>query len=303
MATYTLSGTGTQALSSGVVALHVTISTLPPVVGSGSANPPDYYGIGSIRPGDASAFWEPFAILGGPQWMPLPFGTTRIGYGLVDPVVLSVAEVFTPAPLAFPLASLPDVALSSPSVAEVLTYNGTKWANAAPAGGGGGGGPTTETIVLSSSSATISFTSSISAAEWLEVHWVARTTVAGNNAVGLRFNGDAGTNYRWNHLYVEGGSVAANGGSGQTYAWIGECGGPTGGASVRPNGGVAWVSQPANASWWKLVSSNCVENYSGGMYGLRGWSEWMSTAAATSVAMIATGGSFDVGSRFQLTVH
>jgi len=145
MATYSLSGTGTQTLTAGTGALYVTITTLPSGSGNGGANPADYYGIGLIRPGNATAFWEPFPVIGGPQWMPVPAGTTRIGYALFDGAEISVAEVSGSSPLAFPLASLPDVALASVADAQVLTYQAStsKWINATPTGGGGGSGSLT----------------------------------------------------------------------------------------------------------------------------------------------------------------
>lgn len=141
MATYSLSGSGTQTLTSGTGALYVTISTLPDGAGHGDASPTDYYGIGAIRPGNATAYWEPFAVIGGPQWMPIPSGTTRIGYAFVSSAVVSVAEVAGSSPLAFPLASLPDVALASVADAQVLAYQAStsKWINATPTGGGGSG--------------------------------------------------------------------------------------------------------------------------------------------------------------------
>jgi len=111
---------------------------LPAASGNGGANPADYYGLGLIRPGNATAFWEPFSVIGGPQWMPLPAGTTRIGYALFSGAVVSVAEVAGASPLAFPLASLPDVAIASVSDAQVLAYSSasSKWINATPTGGG-----------------------------------------------------------------------------------------------------------------------------------------------------------------------
>ena len=138
MATYTLSGSGTQTLSAGVTALHVTISSLPEGAGSGGASPLDYYGIGTLRPGNATAFWEPFTICGGPQWMPVPYGSTRLGYALAQNAEASVAEVFTAPPLAWPLSTLPDVAIASPANTQVLTYqsSSSKWINAAAPSGG-----------------------------------------------------------------------------------------------------------------------------------------------------------------------
>ena len=138
MATYTLSGQGTQTLSASVTALHVTISTIPTGSGHGDSNPTDYWGVGSLRPGNATAFWEPFIVCGGPQWLPVPFGTTRLGYSFASGAVVSVVEVFAAYPLAVPLSAAPDVALSSVADAQVLAYqaSSSKWINATPTGGG-----------------------------------------------------------------------------------------------------------------------------------------------------------------------
>ena len=165
MATYSLSGSGTQTLTTGVTALHVTISTLPAGAGHGLASPTDYWGIGSLRPGNATAFWEPFVICGGPQWLAVPFGTTRLGYAFADTAVVSVAEVFGSYPLSTPLAGLPDVALSSPADAQVLAYqaSSSKWINATPTSGGGGGSGAftliTRQTVTGSAATTITFSS------------------------------------------------------------------------------------------------------------------------------------------------
>lgn len=168
MATYSLSGTGTQTLTTGTGALYVSITTLPTGSGDGGANPTDYNGIGFVRPGNATAFWEPFPIIGGPQWLPLPAGTTRIGYVLFNSAVASAVEVAGSSPLAFPLASLPDVAIASVADAQVLAYQAStsKWINATPTGGGGGGTTlTTQSIILAadvSITATQTFVTALS---------------------------------------------------------------------------------------------------------------------------------------------
>lgn len=181
VATYTLSATGVQALSANVTAFHVTISTPPLNPGSGAANPLDYYGIGFLRPGDASAFWDPFAISGGPQWLPCPFGATRVGYSLLNGAVVSLVEVFGPSPLAVPLAQLPDVALSSPADTQVLTYqaSSSKWINAAaPTGGGGGGSGIGHLLLDAAPSGDLSGTFVISPGSWTDwpsTHWPAQS--------------------------------------------------------------------------------------------------------------------------------
>lgn len=143
MSTYTISGSGNRSLTSGTVALYVSVTSPVPKTGNGGAFPTDLFGNGVLRPGDATGYWEPFPIIGGPQWMPLPRGTLRVGYSIPDGGTVQLDEVFGSSPLAFPLASLPDVAIASPANAELLTYDSStsKWKNAAaPSGGGGVGG-------------------------------------------------------------------------------------------------------------------------------------------------------------------
>jgi hypothetical protein len=93
MATYTLSGSGVQALSSNVTALHITISTLPASAGPGSANPVNYYDVGVLRFGDATGYFDAVPVVGGPQWASVPVGVTRVGYALQPGAMVSVAEV------------------------------------------------------------------------------------------------------------------------------------------------------------------------------------------------------------------
>ncbi len=93
MATYSLSGSGVQALSANVTALHVSITTLPAVAGFGRANPAAYYDVGLLRFGDGTGYWAPFPVHGGPEWFGVPPGTTHLGYGLIGAAVISVVEV------------------------------------------------------------------------------------------------------------------------------------------------------------------------------------------------------------------
>lgn len=175
MATYSLTGSGVQTLTPGTGALYVSITTLPTAAGKGGANPDDYYGIGFIRPANAIAFWEPFSICGGPQWLPLPSGSTRFGYVLNGGAVASAVEVLGSSPLAFPLASLPDVALASVADAQVLAYqaSSSKWINATPTGGGGGG--TTVTYQTSTLGADVSIGSASTWVTGVSISLVAGT--------------------------------------------------------------------------------------------------------------------------------
>lgn len=109
MSTYSLSGTGVQALSANVTALRISITTLPAGLPSGRANPTNHFDIGLVRFSDGTAYWTPVPILGGPQWVGVPAGSTSIGYKLLNGAVVSVVEViggtspfaFAPSTLAY----------------------------------------------------------------------------------------------------------------------------------------------------------------------------------------------------------
>jgi hypothetical protein len=92
VATYSLSGTGIQTLTANTTSIYLTITTLPIGTEAGAAHPPDYYDVGQIRLGDATGFFDAIVVVGGPQWIGLPIGCTRVGYAFGDAVV-SMQEV------------------------------------------------------------------------------------------------------------------------------------------------------------------------------------------------------------------
>jgi hypothetical protein len=145
MATFALSGSGVQTLSANVTAAHVTITTPSSTQGNGRANPADAYGCALLRFGDATGFFAPVTVAGGPQWLAVPTGATRVGYACLDGAALSLQEVIGGTPPfggGGSLAGLSDVALASLADAQVLTYqaSSSKWINATPTGGGGTSG-------------------------------------------------------------------------------------------------------------------------------------------------------------------
>jgi hypothetical protein len=93
MATYNLSGSGTQALSSGVTSLHVTITTIPAIASVGQANPANYYKVALLRFGDGVGYSDFIPVQGGPSWIPVPTGTTILGYACLSNAAITVVEV------------------------------------------------------------------------------------------------------------------------------------------------------------------------------------------------------------------
>jgi hypothetical protein len=95
LATFTLAGSGTQAISS-PSSLLVTITTPPSIARRGRGNPASYFDVGFLTPGDASGWYSALVVSESPQHLPLPASCTVLGYGLLTGAVLSVAEVFPP---------------------------------------------------------------------------------------------------------------------------------------------------------------------------------------------------------------
>lgn len=115
MATYTLSGVGTQYLTAGTTQLQIVVTTFPGNLKHGTAFPTNYYHLGLIRPGDGGFYQPPIPIEGLDTWMPLPTNTTIIGYSLALGVTASVSEG---------LPGAPAIAATSPANGATVSHVG-----------------------------------------------------------------------------------------------------------------------------------------------------------------------------------
>jgi len=138
VASYTLSGHGTQALTAGTGAIHWHVNTFPSRAGQGQAFPINYFDVGLLRAGDGTGFFpaRPVDALDG--WMGLPVGTTTLGYSLFGSTVVVVTEVAGTSPLVTPtpsLEQLTDVSVASVTDGDLLTWvaSASKWENKPPA--------------------------------------------------------------------------------------------------------------------------------------------------------------------------
>lgn len=309
MATYSLSGAGTQALSAGVTALNVTVTTLPANAGQGGATPADYYGVGSLRPGNAAAFWEPFNVCGGPQWMPVPYGSTRLGYAITQGAVVSVVEVFTSPPFAFPLALLPDVALSSPADTQVLTYQATtsKWINAAAASGGGGGSAglvLLQTQTLVAAAAQVDFTPPSSGYSEIRINW--QTQLDGGSTpqeCRVRLNSDASALYNYGAFHgAAGQSTTGFGFDNLTYVRVGNIA-PNSVGNASSAGEVRFPDYQ-NSLWYKQIDAlfwnietamQASQMFAGMVHGT-----WRNAGAITAIRLFPGANNFRIGSVFRM---
>lgn len=194
MSTYTLSGSGTQALSANVTALHITINTPALTTGKGKANPTNYYGAALIRFGDGAAYFSPFAVTGGPQWIGVPVGCSVLGYNVFGATSLTVVEVIggTP-PFGSPTPSvenLSDVTVSGVSNGQVLTWvaAASKWENVSlpttPASGA------VATTALTAAASSITFTGIPGTGTVLIVEFGLASDQGSQQIVNVELNGD-----------------------------------------------------------------------------------------------------------------
>jgi hypothetical protein len=202
VATYSLTGSGTQALSSNVTALHISATTIPTNIGTGNANPINYYSLALLRLGDATGFMPAVQLEASPAWLAVPAGSTRLGYACLGGSALSVVEVIGGTPPfggTASLAGLSDVALASPADTQILTYQASsaKWINAnAPSGGGSspsGSMVLLSTTFLASNTASLTITPPSSGYRnlFIDFYGSANTTVM--RVVNCTINADATT--------------------------------------------------------------------------------------------------------------
>jgi hypothetical protein len=107
VATYTISGSGTQTLNANVGALHFHFASVPTTSNFGHANPRNVYGLALFRAGDGTAWFPAKACDAEDFWLPLPTGTTELGYAIFGGVSCTATEVFGTSPLAVtPISSI-----------------------------------------------------------------------------------------------------------------------------------------------------------------------------------------------------
>jgi hypothetical protein len=94
---YSLSGNGIQAIGQ-PASLTVSVTTFPLTSTKGAGNPPNYYHVALLTPGDAAGWYSPIPVVENPQRIPLPPGCTQLGYACINGAQLSVSEVAATVP-------------------------------------------------------------------------------------------------------------------------------------------------------------------------------------------------------------
>lgn len=115
--------------------MYLAITTLPAGLPSGRANPVNHFDVGLIRFGDTTGFFAPIPVLGGPQWVGVPVGTTRMGYAMLNGAATTVTEVIggsTTLPLVLANATLTYMPLVVSSVSRNCIGNELAAVGASP---------------------------------------------------------------------------------------------------------------------------------------------------------------------------
>jgi len=92
---YSVSGTGTQTIAQPSALVVATVGRIA-TSRSGRANPPNWYDVALLTPGDTNGWYTPVAVTGDPFVMLLPPGCNRLGYAVLGATSLTLTEV--PAP-------------------------------------------------------------------------------------------------------------------------------------------------------------------------------------------------------------
>jgi len=180
---------------------------------------------------------------------------------------------------------------------------GSLWFNSFSAGGGGAAGDfeliSTTLITTNTPSVTFSSLNTIAASyKHLQLRITERSSAAINSQMGIRFNGDSGSNYSEHQLKGNGSSVTSYGGGSVTFAPLGttvESGASANAFGARIIDILDFSQTTKNKTIREIagaaVSPNNIAIYSAG---------WYNTAAVTSMEVFMNSGNFVQYSRLSL---
>jgi hypothetical protein len=105
MASWSVTASGSHALSAGVGQLHVHVDAFPLNARENGANPAEWFQIASIRATDGTCFWRAQYIDAEDCWLGIPTGANEIYYALAAGAELTITEVVAEHPLRGPTGS------------------------------------------------------------------------------------------------------------------------------------------------------------------------------------------------------
>ncbi len=280
MATFTLTGTGVQAIAS-PGSLAVTITVFPAGLQQGNANPANWYHLGLLRVGNTHGYLPAVPLDATNMLLPCPNGATLLGYSLGAGVEITAEE-------------RPEQPYAGPT---------------GPPGSAGAPGTSYSTliqsIVLASAQATIDFTSiPATYSHLLLVAKLRSTSAVTNGPVRLRFNADTGNNYDW--WYTEGViglTYAVTGTLGTGYISLSRAPGNNAGANEAMNLELT-IPDYSRTTWnkgFQWRASSVTGTGAAAQFSMTGNGHWRNTAVINQITLSdAVGGNLQTGSRADL---
>lgn len=171
------------------------------------------------------------------------------------------------------------------------------------AGGGGGAFESIATVTGTGSSNTITFSSIPSTFQHLQIRGIARNTYASNRAdLGIRINGDTGSNYAYHNLRGNGSTVAAGNNTPDSSIFIGWT--SSANATSNINGAaIIDILDYGSSSKNKVIRALVGDDLNAASTDSTIWLAsglWLNTNSITSISLYAPFGNFDTSSSFAL---
>ena len=150
-----------------------------------------------------------------------------------------------------------------------------------------------DSVTLAASAATVTF-SSISAAGKGDLVLIVEASTSSASHIQFRLNGDSGSNYNLVNMYGNGSSAGSYASSNVSVGYFTTSATPTTGVKTIVN--ASFLDYSATDKHKSVISR--AGKSASGVDALA--NRWASTAAVTSLQVIASAGSFQVGSTFHL---
>lgn len=153
------------------------------------------------------------------------------------------------------------------------------------------------------SSATITFSSIPSTYQHLQIRGIARNTNASNRAdLGIRLNGDTGSNYAQHNLYGNGSSASAGSNTGGTSAFVGWTTAANATADIM-GAAIIDILDYNSTTKNKTIRAFVGEDLNSATTDATVWLAsglWLNTNAITSLSLYAAFGNFNTQTTFAL---
>jgi len=280
--TYSLSGSGTQSVSS-PGSLAIVVTSLPAIATDGRATPANHYDLGLLRLGTAHGYLPAFPIDATNQLVPCPSGVIHVGYTLLHGCTITLEE----------RAEIPWQGPPGPT--------GPAGPTGSTGAAGASGATTISDTILAVATGSFDLTSIAGTYTALRLELALRGDGVAQSVIGrLRLNNDSGSNYWYTQRTTA--STATSSSQVAATSSILLQHQPAASDTVTGEFGFWVIDLPFYASgvFDKIAHIRGYMPPTGGtniseIYDVEGY--WRNIAAITRVTVAPTSGNWDVGSR------